>query len=49
VERDYLAQRRDTANDVLYDSLRSRYTIRYEDETAPVAPDGSDSGPTRSP
>lgn len=46
VERDYLAQRRDTANDVLYDSLKSRYTVRYQDDSAP---DGSDAGPTRNP
>lgn len=49
VERDFLAQRRDAANDVMYESLKSRYTIRYEDVTAPVAPDGSGSDPTRSP
>jgi len=49
VERDYLAQRRDAANDVLYDSLKSRYTIRYEDVTAMVAPDGGNAGATRNP
>ena len=49
VERDYLAQQREAMNDALYDSLRSRYTIRYENVAAPVAPDGSGSDLTRSP
>jgi len=49
VERDYLAQQREAMNDALYDSLRSRYTIRYENVAAPVAPDDSGSDLTRSP
>jgi hypothetical protein len=35
VESDYLAQRREEANDALYESLRARYTIRYEDAGTP--------------
>ena len=46
VERDLLAQRRETANDSLYESLKSRYTVRYEDV---AAPDRSDPEPTSSP
>jgi len=42
VESDYLAQRREQANDALFASLRERYTVRYEDAAKPNA--GADSG-----
>ncbi|MEJ2383022.1 MAG: peptidylprolyl isomerase [Xanthomonadales bacterium] len=49
VERDYLAQRREAANDALYESLRAQYTVRFEGVTAPDAASGSGVKPSGSP
>ena len=48
-ERDYLAQRREVANDALYESLKARYTVRYEAAATTDAPNGSGPEPQRSP
>lgn len=37
VERDYLVERRAEANDALYQSLRARYSVRYDGVPAPEA------------
>jgi hypothetical protein len=48
-ERDYLAQRREAANDALYESLRAQYTVRFEGVVAPNAAPGSGVKPSGSP
>jgi len=49
VESDYLAQRRQEANDALFASLRERYRVRYEDTPAPSATAGSGAGTAQRP
>jgi hypothetical protein len=46
-ERDYLAQRRAEANDALYETLRARYSVRYDGVPAVAAESGQE--PSRSP
>lgn len=48
-ERDYLVERREEANDALYESLRNRYSVRYDGVPAPATGAEPGSEPSRSP
>lgn len=48
-ERDYLVERREDANEALYNSLRGRYTIRYDGVPVPANAAQPASEPSRSP